>query len=280
MYSESCICLAQELRQHTARQPTLAASHLHHDDPLPWEYEYEDEDGELWIKATKRDAAPRPENRSTKRIPRARSASPAAIFDTESSHKWLQSGLAAARRKIEELEAQIRQPPGCLDGIKESEHVDIKELRKHPLFILPNDHGQYRAWRQSVLHGMISYDNTGKMKEYLTMAMDLRGNAQQKLKFEKAPLDQAMGMLGAKFMHAGCFDHPYFGLLLETYSPECLAQRRNPSAPFILSVIAAHFDTSSGSAVTEKTSMPQGAQERTTSTSKTSSPKLTTSCPR
>ena len=61
-----------------------------------------------------------------------------------------------------------------------------------------------------------------------------------------------MGMLGAKFMHAGCFDHPYFGPLLETYSLECLAKKRNPSAPFILSVIAAHFDTSAGSAVSEK----------------------------
>ena len=103
-----------------------------------------------------------------------------------------------------------------------------------------------------MLLGLNSYDNSGLMKEFLMKAMDMRGEEQLALKFGDVPLMQAMGVLGGKFMHEGCFSDSHFGPILQTYSQECLNRKYNPSAPYILSIISSHFDTSTGSSASER----------------------------
>ena len=193
-----------------------------------------------------------PQQRLCSGAPGARSSSPMPIRDTEDGQNLLRRDLSTARRRIDELESQIQRPSRYADSKKDSDHVDLKVLRNSPLIGLPSDHAQYRSWKLAVLLGLVSFDNSGLMKAFIMRAMEMRGDDQLALKFGETPLMQAMGMLGVKFMHDGCFSHPHFGPILETYSLECLDRQCNPSAPYILSIIAAHFDTSTGSAASER----------------------------
>ena len=82
--------------------------------------------------------------------------------------------------------------------------------------------------------------------------MNMRGDEQIMLRFREHPMSQTMGILAGKFMSEQNFRHPTFGPMLETYSQECLRHSCAPTVPYILSSIAAWFDTSSGGTITER----------------------------
>ena len=120
---------------------------------------------------------PQARSSSPSAIPYSNSRPPAAILDEDPNCKALQVALAAARRKIEELEAAREFPIGAGRGeLRDSDHVDLKELRKAFAFSLPSNHSEYKTWRITVIHGMVRYDLTGALKEYVVKCM-ARGSA-------------------------------------------------------------------------------------------------------
>ena len=205
---------------------------------------YMDEEGRTWVLAD-------PQQRSCPGVSRARSSSPLPIRHTEDGQRMLRRDLSTARKRIDDLVSQVQRSSRYADNMQDSAHVDLKVLRNSH-YILPNSHAQYQSWKLSVLLGLVSFDNSGLMKAFLMKAMHMRGEDQLALKFGEVPLMQAMGVLGGKFMHEGCFSDPHFGPTLQTYSLECLDKKSHPSAPYIMSIIAAHFDTSTGSAASER----------------------------
>ncbi len=137
-----------------------------------------------------------PQQHHSRRLPGPRSASPLPIRDTEDGQRLLRRDLSSARKRIDDLESQIRHPSGRTNGYKDSDlsskNVDLKVLRNAPLFTLPGDFSEYRVWKSAVLLGMVGFDNTGEMKEFIMHAMELRGADQIALKFGTLPPMQAM----------------------------------------------------------------------------------------
>ena len=96
-----------------------------------------------------------------------------------------------------QLQAEAKRSP----AEPEKDLVDIKQLRQMRPIELPTSQGTFRSWKLGMLHGLVSFDSTGKLRDYIASAMDLRGEDQQRLKFAEHPLNQAMGILGSKLMH-------------------------------------------------------------------------------
>ena len=173
--------------------------------------------------------------------PRARSSSPGVAATDNSLRRRTKQETALAAVQLE--------PKGY---IQDKDLIDIKILRQYPNLCVPSSATNFRTWKMGILHGLTSFDTSGSMRNYLGAAMNMRGDEQLKLKFQDHPMNQAMGILAAKFMHDPNFKHPTFGPMLETYSQECLRNNCSPTAPYIMSYISAWYDTSSGGTVTKR----------------------------
>ena len=186
---------------------------------------------------------------------RLRGASPPVNAGSADTIRRLQEDLAMAQRQIALLANQgVRPVPAILDGPSEKEYtIDIKQLARLPDIHMSLAWSEFRSWIQTIVHGMVLYDTKGAMAKCCSEAVSLRGEKQQALKFrEYGHLNQAMAILGSKFMNEANFKHIHFGPLLETYGNDCLKQHTSPKAPYILSCVSVFFDTSSGSWMTEK----------------------------
>ena len=244
--------LDKEIREHELSRPTLDSVYGQWDE----HGYYGDTHYDSWFTGghqpepgTRQSAMP--SNVTAREGHRARSPSPSVTLLDSSSKRRVKQESALAREQADLKRAQVKQPPALpSDDIKAL--VDIKHLRVMATVLVPEGAKEFRAWKMGILHGMTAYDSTGGMRNYLSAAMSIRGEAQTKLKFKEHPMNQAMEVLGSKFMNQQNFQHPQFGPMLEIYSSECLQHSCSPTAPYIVSCIAAWYDTSSGGTVTER----------------------------
>ena len=128
--------------------------------------------------------------------------------------KRLQEDLALAQQQIARLVNQgVRPVPAILDGPSEREAaIDIKQMTRLPNIHMPVAWNEFRAWMQNIVHSMVSYDTMGTMGKCCSDAMLLRGEKQRELRFcDYGFLNQALAILGSKFMHDANFKHAHFG---------------------------------------------------------------------
>lgn len=233
--------LDKEMQEHALRRPCLSTIHGQCE-----EHEYHDDDmgyDDWYTHGRQPEAGPRqaaaPPSVTPQEVPRVRSTSPSVAFSDSSAQKRTTNELALARSQAELRQAQARLSPiSRLDDVKDKNLVDIKQLRIMASIFLPTSTTNCRTWKMGMLHSMIAFDSTGSVRDYLSAAMNMRGEEQLKLKFMIHPVNQAMGILGSKFMHPPNFEHLHFGPLLETYAYECLGHNCSPTAPYIMSCIA------------------------------------------